>query len=113
MKQFNKLYIKKLNSYIFIDVENVVYVNSSGYYAEIYTTDNKKHIKRISLSHLISALNSPFHVRINKSTIVNINFVDRITSEGRGDFSITLSNNESFHLGRQYKNQFLSLVGIK
>ena len=106
--------VLKLNKkYYFVNVEDIKYVQSSSYYAEIFTKENKKHVYRISMNDFMEKLNPRHFSRINRSTIINIKLIKEVVSEGLGDFSVILKDGSSFAVTKNYKSSFLYNTGIK
>ncbi|MEZ4779749.1 MAG: LytTR family DNA-binding domain-containing protein [Flavobacteriaceae bacterium] len=110
---WDKIVLKEQKRYFFIEVETICYIQSSGYYAEIITEIKQKHLYRISLTDLMENLNPQHFSRINRSTIINRNFLKEIVSEGLGDFSIVMKDETYFTLSKSYKEAFFAETGIK
>ena len=104
--------IKKGGNYYFVPTEKIKYITSSTYYAEIFTTDDKKHIYRTSMSDFIKILDASF-IRINRSTIIRKEFIERVISEGMGDYSIMMNDGKNFLLSKNYKKEFLTILKIR
>ena len=91
-----KLVLKTKNTYYFVNVSDIKYIESSGYYAEIFSTDGKKHIYRISMTDFCNKLNPDMFIRINRSSIINISMIAQVISEGAGDFSVVMHDKKVF-----------------
>ena len=106
--------IKKpmINNYYFVPTDEIKYIISSAYYAEIFTEDNNKHIYRISLNEFIVKLNNNF-MRINRSAIIHNRFIKEIISEGMGGYSIVMKDGKSFSLSKKYKDIVLAQLNIR
>lgn len=114
----NKSYIetivlKSKKKYYFLQVSDIKYITSSGYYAEIFTETNERHVHRISMTELQSKLDPMIYFRINRSTIIHKKHVQEIISEGAGDYSIVMNDKTPFVLSKKYKSDFLKHMGIK
>ena len=109
----DQLALKVNRKYYFVKTKEIIYIKSSGYYAEIFTLNNKKHLHRISLTDLVSRLNPDQFQRINRSTIICIEQIQEIVSEGMGDFSVIMKDKVSFAVTKNYKAAFLKKMGIK
>ncbi|WP_298312057.1 LytTR family DNA-binding domain-containing protein [uncultured Aquimarina sp.] len=112
-RYLDKIVIKIGKKYIFINVNDIKYITSSAYYAEIFTRNKEKYIYRISMSELIGRLNPDNFTRINRSTIICLKEIKAVFSEGLGDYSITINSGESFVLTKNYKSDFLRKMNIK
>ena len=108
-----RIAVKVKNKYCFISVEDIKYILSSSYYAEIYTIEDERFIYRISIKDFIEKLDSGLFMRVNRSTIININQVKELISEGQGDFSISMIDGNYFSLSKNYKKDFFHFFGIK
>ena len=105
--------VKVKNKYCFISTEDIKYVLSSSYYAEIYTIHEERFIYRTSIKDFIEKLDSDLFMRVNRSTIINMNQVNELISEGQGDFSISMLDGNYFSLSKNYKKDFFHFFGIK
>jgi two-component system LytT family response regulator len=111
-KGLESIVIKNGNNFYFINTEDVKYITSSAYYAEIFTMDGKKHIHRISMTDFIKVLGPDF-IRVNRSSILNIGSIERVVSEGMGDYSIVMQDGNTFQLSKNYKMEFMHKMKIK
>lgn len=77
-KHYKKIIIKNSNkTFLSISLNQVRLVVVEGNYCVIHTYDGKKFAKKISLKRIISELDENF-VQVNKSTILNRLFLDKI-----------------------------------
>ena len=111
-RPIDNVVIKKGNNYYFVPTDEIKYIISSAYYAEIFTEDNNKHIYRISLNEFIVKLNNNF-MRINRSAIIHNRFIKEIISEGMGGYSIVMKDGKSFSLSKKYKDIVLAQLNIR
>jgi two-component system LytT family response regulator len=105
--------LKLGNRYYFVECDTIKYITSSAYYAEIFTMDGRKHVHRISMTALMKKLSPKLFVRVNRSSILNINEIKDITSEGFGDYNIRMKDKKIFSLSKKYRVQFLEKMNIK
>ena len=109
----DKIVLKVGARYNFVEVRDIKYIMSSTYYAEIFTSNNTKHIYRISMTDFIKKLPPSLFIRINRSTIINHTCIKEVVSEGQGDYSVIMKDEHAFHLTKNYKTQFLNLMNIR
>ncbi len=107
-----KLTIKSRNKIIFLNIESIKYISSSGYYIEIYTTEDKKFLLRESLSNIINRLNSNLFIRIHRSTIINSNLIDEVIISNYGETDVKINDGKTFRVSRSYKKDFQEVVGV-
>lgn len=103
--------IKLGNKVVFIENEEIKYIVASGYYAEIFTS-SKKHLLRESLSNLMEQLNTVSFIRIHRSTIININFIQELINSNYGEIDVKMTDNKLFRISKSYKKEFLNTMGL-
>lgn len=75
----NALFIKDRGNYNKIIFDDILYLKSAHVYTEIFKTNKQKLVIRGSLNDILSKLNKNF-VRIHRSFIINVKYLDQITS---------------------------------
>ncbi len=109
-----KISVKTGNKILFIETDTIKHISASGYYVEIFTTDNRMHLLRESLSSLIRRLNSPKFMRIHRSTIINSEFIEEIIVSNYGETDVKIADvKTTFRVSKGYKKEFQELMGIK
>lgn len=108
-----KINIKSGNKVILLERNIIKYISASGYYVEIFTTDNRKYLLRESLSSIIKRLNSSKFIRIHRSTIINSDYVDEIIASNYGETDVKINDNKTFRVSKGYKKDFQEIMGVK
>ncbi len=108
-----QIVLKVNKKYYFVKTKDIKYIKSSGYYAEIFTNDKKKHLYRISMTDLVLKLDPEIFSRINRSVIINKKQIKELVNEGLGDFSVIVKDGNSFAITKLYKQEFFKKMGIK
>ena len=98
----NRLVIKTGEYFYILNNEDIIYIQSSGNYLEIYTP-HKKYFCRGTLKSMLVKLDTSIFFQIHKSIIVNIDYVIKIGANGQGDFEVTLNNGSKLKMSRNYK----------
>ncbi|MDT0643764.1 LytTR family DNA-binding domain-containing protein [Zunongwangia sp. F363] len=109
--RLKKLPIKLGNKTILIKVEDIKYVCAAGYYAEIFTEENK-YVMRQSLSNLIEVLDPAKFCRIHRSTIINIEFIHEIVHSDYSEIDVRMKDNKLIRVSKSHKKEFLDRLGI-
>jgi len=109
----DSIVLKRNKKYYFVKVNEIKYIRSSAYYAEMFTLNGEKHVHRISMSHLGKQLDPQLFSRISRSTIVAMSKIKEIVSEGQGDYSVIMNDGEGFQISKKYKIDFLRKMGIR
>jgi two-component system LytT family response regulator len=64
-----------------------------------------RHVMRLTLSALEERLPPELFVRLNRSTLVNVNFIREIQTYFRGDFAVVLKDGSSVITGQTYRER--------
>lgn len=96
---------------ILLEPKNIKYICASGYYAEIYTEENK-YLLRESLSNLIELLENKDFIRIHRSAIVNINFIKEIVHSDYSELDVRMKDNKLIRVSKSNKKDLQLLLGI-
>jgi two-component system LytT family response regulator len=86
-----QLFVKDGNKCHFIKLSDVFLIESMDNYARIYLGDKNTYLKR-SLNQLEETLDAGMFFRINRSQIINTNFIEHIHQLPKGKLNITLKN---------------------
>ena len=101
--QFIERFIIKASGRIFfLKAEEVVWISSEGNYVLLHTAP-KNHIFREAISNLEQKLNPHKFRRINRSAIVNLDFVRELQPWFRGDHKVILQNGTELKLSHRYR----------
>lgn len=91
----NSLFVKEGEKYHFIQLSSIFYIESIGNYARIYFKDQKVYLKR-SLNQLEKTLDPASFFRINRTTLINTNYIKQVQTLPKGQLILSLTNGESF-----------------
>lgn len=109
--KFNsKMLLTQNNKTLFFDSNKIKYITASGYYAEIFTEEDKKYVVRESLKNLIRKLNPTLFYRIHRSTIINIDYAIEILHSGYNETDIRMTDQKVFRVSKSYKADFIETL---
>jgi len=106
-----KLPIKLGNKVHFINTELITHIEASGYYAEIYT-DEKKYLLRESLTKLIEKLTKFDFIRIHRSTIINLAYMQELVHSNYNEIDVKMKNGKLFRVSKSYKKELFTILGL-
>ena len=92
-------FVKNYNEYVKIAIENLMFIKAEDNYSRLFTTE-KSFILSSTLKKVEEKLPTPLFVRIHRSYIVNIKYIDRF-KEG-----YLYINNHKLSIGRSYQENF-------
>ena len=87
----------------FIKVSEIKCIRAANVYSEIYAEDNKKALLHQTLNEWENRLPEKQFLRIHRSTIINLDFIERIEKKLNFSFSVYLRGlTEPFAISRRY-----------
>ena len=107
----NKIIIKTGKIFNLIDKSEINYVKSERNYSRIFCVATN-YIVAKTLADLESKLGGGGFIRVNRSTIVNIEKIRRMKELECNKFVVEMINEEVFHWGRGYKKKLTELIKI-
>lgn len=107
----NTIPIKGAGKISFVEIQDIVHIEASGYYIEIHTAD-KKYLLRESLSNMAEKLDDQFFLRIHRSTIVNLQYLEELKNNGASEVEVVMKNSRAFRVSKSYKEVLFERLGI-
>lgn len=95
-------FIKEKNTYIKLNMGDVLYIESMGDFSKIITTQQKTHFVLVSLKNLEKQLPDILFIRVHKQYIINLLHIINITAT-----DIKLNNNVSVPVSGAYRQSLL------
>ncbi|MBO9635539.1 MAG: response regulator [Chitinophagaceae bacterium] len=89
------LFVREGNRCHFINTHQISWIESNRNYARLYFNEKKVLIKR-SLNQLKKILDPLLFVRVNRTALVNINFITQIKPLPDGRLDVSLQNGQTF-----------------
>lgn len=108
---FEKLAIKNAGKIQFIATRDILYIEASGYYLEISTSE-KKILLRESMSQILTRLPSHTFIRIHRSTIINLKHMQEIHKINSRELQITMQNGELLKVSNSYKKSLFHKINL-
>lgn len=99
-----KLAIKDGASTTFVPVRDIDWIDAAGDYMCVHVKGETL-IMRTTMKELESQLDPSVFQRVHRSTIVNLNRVEKVSSHINGEFHLTLSCGTSLKMSRSYKDK--------
>lgn len=98
------LSVKRGGKIILVEIKQIIFIKGAGVYSEINIEGDTRELHHQNLEKIDIFLPSSF-IRIHKSYIVNMFFVDKIVSHGGSKYSLLLKNGTQVPVSRnRYKN---------
>ena len=90
----DKIIFKIRDHYEYLAVENILYISAERQYSSINAANNKRYILKRTLSRWEEMLPGKYFVRIHRSTLINLNYVNKIQKDENNTYKIHLNNSE-------------------
>lgn len=91
--------LKKGKETVVIEVSEINWISAEDYYAKLHTSRGE-FLLRETLSKLINRLPEDSFLQIHRSTIVKINFIQSLQSEGKSGFFVRLEDGSNRKVSR-------------
>jgi two-component system, LytTR family, response regulator len=104
-----RILVKEKKKYFLVDLDDVYYFEASGDYVVIHK-QKSSHLINDSMNNLESKLDPEQFVRIHRSTIVNLRYIDNLQPYFNGEFHITVKNGAKLKLSRNYRDKIKTIL---
>ncbi|WP_339724318.1 LytTR family DNA-binding domain-containing protein [uncultured Paraglaciecola sp.] len=98
-----KVVIKDRDEITILKQSEIEWVDAAGDYVCLHA-EGQTHIKRSTLKELLTELDENIFKRVHRSTIVNLNFIDKVIPHTKGEFFLLLGEFERIKVSRNYKD---------
>ncbi len=95
------IYIKSERKFVRLFYKDILYIKGMKDYVMIFTKDQKKMMTAMNLGTITKQLPPEIFVRVSKSHLININFIDAV------EIDLIQLAGEEIPLGRTYKEHFV------
>ena len=102
--QIDRLAIKDGSSTSFVSIRDIDWIDAAGDYMCVHV-GNQTHIMRTTMKELESRLDASVFQRVHRSTIVNLQRVEKVSSHMNGEYYLTLIGGSTLKMSRSYKNK--------
>jgi len=100
------LFLMLDNSMRFLKVNTILHISAAGDYSEVFTSAVKKHLVLKSMKEWGDRLPHQHFCRIHRSTIINLNYVDRLEEWFNYSYRVYMKGiKEPFIMSRRYASK--------
>jgi two-component system LytT family response regulator len=92
-----------------VPVADILWVDAAGDYMCVHTEENT-HILRQTMKQLETNLDPKLFIRSHRSTIVNINYIQKFCSQLNGEYHLVMTNGKELKVSRSYKEKVKQAV---
>ena len=99
----SKIAIKDHDSTVLLDTHDIDWVDAAGDYMCIHAKGTT-HVMRSTLKSLMSRLDPDIFKRIHRSTVVNLDRIDKVVAQKKGEYTLYLNCDEQLKVSRNYRD---------
>ncbi len=101
----DRLFLLFNNNYLFLKIENILHISSSGDYSELHLIDGKKGLTNKSMQEWEARLPINTFCRIHRCTIINMDYVVKVDEWFNNAFRIHMKGiEEPFIMSRRFSS---------
>ncbi len=100
----DKIAVKDAGDITFVPIAEIEWVDAAGDYMCIHAT-GEIHVMRITMKQLESQLDPALFQRVHRSTLVNLNRVEKVCSHINGEYKLILKGGACLKMSRSYKDK--------
>lgn len=105
VKRNDHILVKIGNKLKLVEFSEIICITALKEYSKIITGDNSRIVVRKSLKKWLDTLPSESFLRIHRSTIININYIEKIIKINERTYTVHLKNiKETFDFSHRYAN---------
>ena len=94
-----------------VNINDIQWVDAAGNYMCVHATE-QTHIMRRTMKELKDDLDPRKFVRVHRSAIVNINYVQKLVSHISGEYHLILSNGSELKVSRSHRDQIKEMIRL-
>lgn len=110
-KEIERLFVKTGSRIDVVPVEEVIRIEALDDYVEIFTAE-KKYVKKETMNYLEKSLPGNLFNRVHRSSIININFIDKIERYGKESYIVILKEGSKVNVSKSRIKELKSILGI-
>lgn len=107
--KFSKIGLPVQNGILFVQIEDIIFLEADGMYTNIYISDGSKQLICKPLRHYEALFKDIFFMyRPHRSFIINLNHIKQYVKED-GAY-ILMDNNQSISISKDKKDEFFNII---
>ena len=104
-----KIAIKDSGVTTLLPIVDITWIEAAGDYMCIHS-GSKVHVMRSTMKQLEAKLNPTIFQRIHRSTIVNLDYIEKICSHINGEYFLILKDGSRIKMSRSYRDKIKHIV---
>ncbi|MDP3071525.1 MAG: LytTR family DNA-binding domain-containing protein [Opitutaceae bacterium] len=105
----DRILVKSSGEIFFLKADEIDWIEAEGDYMKFHVGP-RAHLMRETMARLEARLDARRFVRIHRSTIVNLDRVQKLSPSFAGDYAVTLADGTKLRLSRGYQDRIMPLL---
>ena len=97
-----KIVIKDRDQIHLLKQKDIQWIDAAGDYVCVHAL-GETHVKRCTLKEMLIELDETLFKRVHRSTIVNLDFIDKVIPHTKGEFFLMIGEHDKIKVSRNYK----------
>jgi two-component system LytT family response regulator len=98
-----KIVIKDRDEIHLLKQQDIQWIDAAGDYVCVHAL-GETHVKRCTLKEMLVELDETQFKRVHRSTIVNLDFIDKVIPHTKGEFFLMMGEYDKIKVSRNYKD---------
>jgi len=98
-----KIVIKDRDEIHLLKQKDIQWIDAAGDYVCVHAL-GETHVKRCTLKEMLMELDDTQFKRVHRSTIVNLEFIDKVIPHTKGEFFLMIGEHDKIKVSRNYKD---------
>lgn len=98
-----KIVIKDRDEIHLLKQQDIQWIDAAGDYVCVHAL-GETHVKRCTLKEMLVELDDTQFKRVHRSTIVNLDFIDKVIPHTKGEFFLMMGEYDKIKVSRNYKD---------
>ena len=98
-----KIVIKDRDEIHLLKHQDIQWIDAAGDYVCVHVL-GETYVKRCTLKEMLAELDGKQFKRVHRSTIVNLNFIDKVIPHTKGEFFLMMGEYDKIKVSRNYKD---------
>ena len=113
LTNIDSIYLQINYKYYFLRVDSIIKITAADHYSEIITTKGLRGLTNKRLSEWSDCLPKESFIQVHRSTIINMNFVEKVERGANYSYHLYLKNiDEPISISRRYASQIKSRMAL-
>jgi two-component system LytT family response regulator len=100
LEAVERIFVKTGNKIDVVPIAEIVKIEAEDDYVWIFTKDNKKFLKKETMNYLEENLPENNFVRVHRSSIINVSFIDKLEKYGKESYLIKMKDGSQVNVSK-------------